>query len=556
MEQDHLQRIKDALNNTYTLSNLSGWIAKHTKHDGLPLSYTGREYQIDVIDDPAKELYVLKCAQVGLSEILARWGIATAVTQRNFTTIYTFPAANDAYLFAKARLDPVIAGSAEIRRALSKDVNSVELKQFNENSFLYVRGTYSETGALSVPADLLIHDEIDRSDMANVSAYVSRLQAKPTKMRRMFSTPTVAKYGIHAFSLLSKRKKQMWTCSCCNHTFVPSYHTDVKIPGYIGALKEITPQSIKDLRWREAKLLCPSCGREPSNELRYRQWVVENPHENFDAVSYFISPFCAPAFLTAPYLVEASTRFDKWSEFCNQALGETAEDSEETLSETDVREAAIKGDLSSSELHFMGVDFGLTCHVMIGRVTSDGTLLVVHREKVVYTKLEERRRELAIQYRNLVSVHDLFPYTDMVTRIVESDPNAFGAIYVEKKSTENFTIREQEEKAEEGKLNVRSVMVNRNVALDALMQLFKQKKLVIANLDDDLVLHLQDMKRVKKFDKFGVMRYVWEKTQGYDHYHHALLYLFIATQMRGLAGVWVPAGSVSLVSSFRPKYGA
>lgn len=553
MYQDHLRRLREQLDNVYTLANLSEWLSKNTKHDGTPLSFKGREYQVDIINDPTKDLYVPKCAQVGLSEILARWALATVVTQQNFTTIYTFPAANDAYLFAKARLDPIIDSSPEIKRAISKDVNSVELKKFGENSFLYTRGTFSETGALSVPADLLIHDEIDRSDMANVSAYVSRLQAKPTKMRRMFSTPTVAKYGIDALSRTSKRKKQMWTCNHCSHKFLPSFHDDVKIPGYDGTMKELTKSVLKDLKWKEAKLLCPSCGKVPASDLRYREWVIENPLENYDAQSYFVSPFCAPSIITPAYLVEAVTRFDKWSEFCNQALGEVAEDSEESLTEEDVRGADVKGDLDSSELHFMGIDFGLTCHICIGRYDHTGTLLVVHREKVSYINLEERRRALCMKYKVLISVHDLFPYTDMVTRIVNGDPNAYGAIYTEKKSTENYTIREQAEEVEEGKLNVRSVMVNRNVALDSLMQLFKSKQIVVANIDEEFVTHLQDMKRVKKFDRFGVMRYAWEKTEGVDHYHHALLYLYIAVQMRGVAGTWTTPGAISLVSSFRVK---
>ena len=550
---DHVLHLRQALDNTYHLGNLSEWIAQHTRHEGRKFSYKGREYQVDVIDDTSKDLYIVKCAQVGLSEILARWGLASVVTQPNFTTIYTFPAANDAYLFAKSRLDPVIESSPEIQRALSKSVDSVELKKFNENSFMYMRGTFSETGALSVPADLLIHDEIDRSDMDNVSAYVSRLQMKPTKMRRMFSTPTVAKFGIDSFAAISKRKKQLWTCSHCNHVFLPCYHTDVKIPGYDGNLKGLTEHALKDLKWREAQLLCPKCGRVPAIDLQYRKWVVENPLDNYDATTYFISPFCAPEFLSASYLVQASTRFGKWSEFCNQALGETAEDSEDTLTVEDIKSCSAHGDLASSDLHYLGMDFGVTCHIMIGRFASDGTLIVVHREKVDYRQAEQKRLELCARFKVSISVHDVQPFTDMVTRITDGDPNAFGAFYGEKKSTEIYTVRSQDEVPEEGKLNLRSVTVNRNVAFDHLLSLFKSRSVALANVDDDLILHLQDMKRVKKFDKYGAVKYVWEKTQGYDHYHHALLYMMVAAMMRGVAGAWSSPGVVPLVSAFKLK---
>lgn len=548
----HFQRIQEAIDNTYTLGNLSKWIAKNTKHEGRLFSYVGREYQQDIIDDPAKELYVVKCAQVGLSEILARWGLAAATTQDNFTVIYTFPAANDSYLFAKARMDPLIASSKEIMRALSKTVNSVELKQFGENSFMYIRGTYSETGALSVPADLLIHDELDRSDMGNVAAYVSRLQAKPTKMRRLFSTPTVAKYGIDAMSATSKKKKQLWTCSHCNHKFLPSYHDNVVIPGYDGKKKEINKLNIKNIRWKEAVLLCPRCGRIPDSALRYREWVVENSLDSYEAVSYFITPFCAPSFITAPYLVEVSTKYEKWSEFVNQALGETAEDAQESLTESDIRACHTPNSLDSTAVHFMGADMGVVCHITIGRL-HEGTLLVVHREKVFYTEFETRRRELCAIYRVILSVHDLFPYTDIITRITNFDPNAYGAVYVEKKSSETYYLKEQEEDPEEGRLNVRSAMINRNVAFDELMYMIKRGEVVVYAQDDEFVNHLRSMKRVQKFDKQNAMRYVWDKTDGTDHYHHALLYLHVATKLRGAAGAWTTPGAVPLVMAFAVK---
>jgi hypothetical protein len=147
----------------------------------------------------------------------------------------------------------------------------------------------------------------------------------------------------------------------------------------------------------------------------------------------------------------------------------------------------------------------------------------------------------------------MFPYTDIVTRIVDSDPNAYGAIYVEQKSTQSHYTKEVEENPEEGKLNVKSVMINRNAAFDELMYLFKQKVMVIHNVDEEFVSHLRDMKRIQKFTKSQEMRYVWEKTEGKDHYHHALLYFYIATKLRGTAGAWSTPGVVPFLSSFRVK---
>jgi hypothetical protein len=144
----------------------------------------------------------------------------------------------------------------------------------------------------------------------------------------------------------------------------------------------------------------------------------------------------------------------------------------------------------------------------------------------------------------------LYPYTDIIARVTSFDPNAFGATYVYRKTSETHYIKQQEEDPEEGKVNVRSAMVNRDIAFDELMSEIKGRMIVIHNVDDELVQHFTDMKRIQKFDKSNVMRYVWEKTEGHDHYHHTLLYLYIATKLQGVAGAWTPEGSVPFLSSF------
>jgi len=549
MLAEHLIRVREGLANTYHLGNLSRWISRNTTIGMKPYSYDGREYQRDIIDDPAKTVLVVKAAQTGLSEIFARWALAAVSTQSDFTAIWTFPSSSDAEMFSKARLAPVINSSKTIQYALSKSIDSVELKQFNANSFLYTRGTYSSTGALSVPADLLIHDELDKSDLDSIATYVSRLQAKPTKMRRLFSTPTITGYGISLEAENAKRKRQIWSCSHCNHKFLPSYHDDVIIPGFDQEKKYLTRHLIKDLNWRGTKLLCPKCGKEPSSDIKYREWVVENQTDSYETIAYYVSPFCAPSYITPAYLAKVSTDFSKWSEFCNQALGETAEDGDETLTLEDLKGMHTPTPIDSGEVHLMGSDMGVTCHIMIGRMSGD-TLLVVHREKVPFTQYETRRRELCSKYRIIISVMDAFPYSDIAARVTEFDPNAYAAVYVTKKSTENFTIREVESEPTEGKLNLRSVMVNRDVAFDHLMHEIKSKHVVIFNVDQELLDHMRDMKRVQIYDKNNQMRYAWQKTKGADHWHHTLGYLSIASQLRGTATGYTSMGAVPFVSNF------
>ena len=549
MYKEHIQRLHDGINNTYNLFNLAPWIRQYTFLEGRPFSFKDHEYQLDIISDPCRTVLVNKCAQVGLSEIFARWALAVAATQENFTLIWTFPSATDAERFAKARLDPIVAGSKALSHKISKSINSTELKQFGSNTFVYIRGTVSDTAGLSVPADILIHDELDRSDIDNISAYVSRLQHKPTKIRRLFSTPTARGYGIDKECATARRKRQFWKCSHCNHYFMPDYEEDVHIPGWNKGKKEINRYNLKDINYNAAVLLCPNCKKQPDPSLQYREWIVENDQDRYETVAYYVSPFCAPKVITPADLVRDSTVYGTWAEFVNQGLGLTSEDNAEALTISDIEKACVTGDFYSSDIHVLGVDMGLVCYFTVAKVQGE-KLIVVHREKCGFADFEVKRRHLCLHYRCVASVHDAFPYTDLVARVTKFDPNAYGAVYVNRFSTELYTIKEQDANPMEGKLNIRAVHINREVSFDALMWAIKQGNVIVGNGDEEFKLHLLDMKRIKKFDKNGGVFYKWEKTNGIDHWHHCLLYAFIASKLRGML-TWATPGIVPLVSKFK-----
>jgi len=174
---------------------------------------------------------------------------------------------------------------------------------------------------------------------------------------------------------------------------------------------------------------------------------------------------------------------------------------------------------------------------------------------VHYTQFEVRSRELAAEYRVFMAVMDSQPYTDLVTRVSRARPNWWGAVFVTSKNPSAFTLQEDEEDVQEGKMAMRLVKVNRNVALDELLGVIKDGKLVIQRQDDhdEFKAHMMSLKRIQKFTKEGELVYVWEKTgDENDHYHFALLYMKLACDMRGTAGgTGAVAAGVSLVQKIK-----
>ena len=534
---DHLARVKDAINNVYGIHNLAPWIERYTYLDGKRFSFHQHEFQREILADKAKTSIVVKCAQVGLSEILYRYAVASCCTQDDYNVIYTFPSSSDAEKNNRTRIDPMIEGSPELKRLVNPNLNNSETKQFGRNSFLFFKGTFSATQAISTPANAVISDEWDKSDTTQGSVYVSRLQHRPHKIRKIFSTPTIEKFGVSKEAETARRLKHLATCNHCNHTFLPDYFEHIKVPGWDKPLEEITKRNIHLIKWREAVLLCPKCGKDPQLHHSRMQFVCENSMENHEANAWYISPFSAHEILVPSYLVETSTKFEKFSEFKNQTLGLTAEEKNESIQEADMVLAEMPG-LDSAEFHVMGSDMGITCHICIGRIATDGTFVIVHREQVHYTHFEKRTLELSAQYRVVLHVMDTQPYVDLVTRITKARPNNWGAIFVTSKSPVPFTLEQASADAVEGKMDLRLVKVNRTAALDALLGVIKRGEWKINSSDQNEVYRaqMQDMKRVQRFTRDGELSYVWEKTTGMDHYHLATLYLYIATQMRGTVG--------------------
>ncbi len=540
----HLARLKAAVFETYGLDKVPEWITTKTFLHGRRYSFRGHEFQYKVLTDESQEVNVQKCSQIGMTEAQARWSLGMVATFPNFSLIYTMPFSGDAELLCRTRVDPIIEGSPDLKSKVKSDLNNSSIKQVG-NSFIYFRGTQGTTQAISIPADAIVSDEIDRSAPLILSQYTSRLTHSAWKLRRNFSTPTVDGYGIAAKMQTSVRWRNICKCDRCGHGFVPSYYEHVKVPGFDDDLKAISKAMLARIRWKEARLICPKCGGTPSLRLEHREWVAENPTENHDAAGYYISPFDAPLLITVPSLIKASTDYDKVSEFDNQALGLTSIDKDMSLTRDDLVRSKVEISLVDSGIYAMGCDLGLTCRIVIGRIDpASERLLVVHREKVPLGRFEERVRALSAQFRCIVKVFDSQPYVDLIIRLQKTDPNLWAAVFVRSKKVEIYEPKEHDEKAEEGKLNLQQVQINRTPAFDSLVGHIKKIGMAFTANDDedeDFITECLDLKRVQQRDDNMELVYAWEKSAaGTDHYFFALLYMYVAAKMRGTATNFLP----------------
>ena len=549
--QGHLARVQEAADNVFTLKTLSRYVEKYVRLEGKPYKFGDRYgFQAIIIDDDSRVTNTVKPAQIGLTTANMAYLLAGSATQPRFNSIYSLPTTNDAQKLVVTKLDPMIQGSPEVKRLLNVNVNNNELKQIG-NNFIFIRGSKSETAALSISADCLVADEIDRSDPDTLKQFRSRLQASDLQIIKQFSTPTIEGVGIAKEAETSKRYRHFAKCAHCNHIWLPSYHTDVRIPGFIDDLREVTKTNIKNLQWQDAHWQCPSCGKDPQLHPKNLQWICENPTDNYEAATYYVSPVTACLVLKPAYLVRTSTEFNTRSEWANQVLGETSEEENEQIVKSDIDACEVEHPLASGDVHYMGCDMGLMCAVSIGRMSSDGIMLVVHRELVPLHSFHTRRLELIRQYHVICSVHDTMPYVSDITRICDNDYNAYGAIFVRSKTTELFTITEKHEDEQEGKLNLRLVKTHRTLLLDMLRDMLKSRQVVMSKTDksEEFKAQYLSLKRVQQFIQEELV-FNWVKTDGEDHMLFSLGYLLLAIRLRGKVMGWTPVNAVPMVSKF------
>jgi len=190
---------------------------------------------------------------------------------------YTLPTKNVIKDFVVPKVNPMFESNKVMKDLLSQDAQN--LKQIGDR-FLYFRGAFTERDAITVSADILVHDELDRSDQKIINMYRSRLQASETKWRWRFSNPSVPGFGV---DLLYKDSDQMhWfvKCSHCSwERYMDHEPNDDFYPHYLDMERKI--------------FACGKCKKEIYDVDRANgRWVAKYPKRT-ERRGYWISQLMA-----------------------------------------------------------------------------------------------------------------------------------------------------------------------------------------------------------------------------------------------------------------------
>lgn len=472
------------------------WITERgiLNEKGEPFDFYDRPWLLDIITDWNPYIALMACAQVGKSVTFSIKSLF-AIKHLHFNIIYTMSSDSDVNEFVSSKFNKIVQSNNHEFEGMATD--NVERKEFNDR-FIFFKGTNSKTAAISTTADLLIHDEISRSDQNAIETYKSRTKASQYKGRWLFSNPNTERDELDLAYQKSDQKEWTITCPHCK-----SEH-DLVWPDSIDIEKQI--------------YICKDCKEPISDDVRRGgKWVAQNPGAKISG--YHISHLMC-CWIKASEIIEDSQGDPAY--FNNFVLGKAYSPGDLTIAKSTILDIWTPKELNSGEL-FMGVDVGNLKHYVIR--SSKGLIKIGRFSK------DSDLDDLIAFWKPTSGVIDAMPNTTLANYICDKYPQFKMSYFGENSNNPQLLVWWGE-----GDRN-RIVYSHRDRILDRMFtEMLEAKWLIGVVADKDFQLyikHYETLRREKVVNNKGIERYIWESTTGEDHFVFADLYSYLAMQGSG-----------------------
>lgn len=559
MENNAFQSLSDRLQMRFDresgMQALDETVLKYSYVNGNRFSFKDHEFQQQIIRDTSSRISLRKCSQVGLSELMVQKTLAMASSMRHVRIIFTLPTKEMASAFSKDRIDGAIDQSEFYSSLTTAGMNSAAQKKLG-SCHIYVAGTFGANQAISVPAEIVICDEVDFSNPIVLGKLNSRLRHASIVddngyrgIKYMFSTPTVDGFGVDLEFQKGDQMYYMCKCDGCESWVQPTY-ADFRIPGWDGDPNDFSREDSHDLKYNLNKttMNCSNCGKDLFSSLMdpaRREWVAMFPdrHER----SYQVSPWDVPKYNTPPAIVRQVQDYPLKSDFYNFVLGIPFSDANNTFNTSDAHRSFVSKSptlayLASviQEYTVMGMDVGKICHLTVG-VPMGKQLRIVWAEKIENSRENPAAPQVLARYDFFKCVQmcvDAGPDISLVNALVGGRTDITAVVYVrEIKGPKLF-----EEKNSEPVVNV-----DRTKSLTFMLGKHNSGDIIYPNDENitrDLFDHLKTTSKIRRQNADGTFTESFQKSSDNDHWVHSLHYTMIAAEMKfglGAGSIVIPA---------------
>lgn len=531
---DFYLRLKDSLVGGDIFGNFGDWLRENTTLGGKPFSFFEHEFQQEIAGDPSTDGVIMKCSQVGLTELAVRIALAFLGISNGRSLIYVLPTSNFAAKFCKSRIDPIIQHSHKLTDLLVTAADSSSMKRLGD-SFLYINGAANENQAISVPAEGLFIDELDRCNQAVIGLYNSRSRhTKGNHFKRKWSTPTVNGYGVDDLYMHSRQSRYAVKCDHCNTWCIPDFLRDVVIPGFEYEFEHFDKDHLNDpsILWNDAYISCEHCklplDRALANSKR-REWVPA--FQDRSLAGWWVHPFDLIAYNPTAKVIEQIRDYPRTADYRNMVLGLPYTSNNAKINAEVMRRLTSIMEAARADGCCVGVDVGKVCYLVIGKKIGS----IYHVNKLVRLKLLDG--DLLPQFQKLFGdfrlrrmVIDAGPDFSLVKSLQDKYGDVVNpCVYVKDdfRITNYYTVSEVEKTK-----NV--VNAQRTKGFDSLVESANAEKFIypLSSEATEFREHMNGMVRVEVINEEGELEATWVK-KGADHYLHALFYFKLACDIEG-----------------------
>lgn len=466
---------------------------------GVKLDFHDRLFLLDILADWSNEIVFKKCSQIGGS-VIFNFKTLYASLKFGWNVIYTFPSQDDAQEFVKSKTNKLIDANRHVFGSIDSD--SVEQKQLG-NGVVFFKGLNSSTSGIMTTAQLLVHDEASRSNQMAIKTMESRTKsvAKDRRFRWLFSNPTTEKDVIENKWRESDQKEWHVTCPSCQAV------QPLKWPDSINIIKGVFE--------------CTTCHAELSDETRRTgRWIATNPDSKISGwhVSHLMC-----CWISAKEIIADSQADLEY--FYNFVLGEPYNPGDLKVDRGTILDLWTPKKLETGNW-YLGVDVGNIKHWVLG---SEKGIVKVGK----FTDWDDLDKMLK-QY-DPVLVIDAMPENTMSKHFVKTYRKAFMCyLNRDKKRDSILKWGHGEDRG--------IIQADRNRFIDQTIDDMLNAKFLY-NVQSDKTFReyldqCETLRRVKDVDAMGIERYVWESTNGQDHFFFATMFYRMAVESSGVGFVF------------------
>ena len=469
---------------------------------GESFEFKDHLFLYDILKDQLPRQVIMKCAQIGASVSMNLKAFFFA-DKLKLSSIYTMPSDSDVQEFSKTKTDKIFTANSKIReRILLDNVGLKEVGDKRGSVFIYFKGTRSKAAPISTTTDLLIHDELDRSDFSIIEIYESRISNSKYKGIWYLSNPSTTNAGVDVYWKKSDKKEWFITCPACK------YEQFLKWEENVDEIRQI--------------YVCAKCNAEILDDTRrLGKWKAT---AKGDWSGYHISQMMAPWHSARNLIKVKDTRGVEY--FKNFVLGEPYSIGELADFRQMITDSWTPSVLDKKPF-FMGVDVGKEKHWVLGSET--GIFKI--------GKCESREElESVIDRYNPTVVMDSGPERTWAEEFKKKYPKLYLCFYRKDKDIAKMIEWGGEKGTFENIKNRGYVWIDRNRVIDATVYDMMRGEIQFSISREDLeryITHWETMRRiVEDVPALRSERYVWESTTGMNHWASATWFYWLALKKR------------------------